>query len=506
MASAKKSKKQQMAEVDPNFPFLIDPLSYKAMGVPTPVRPFLSKATSDSTASSISSSQSARSIFDSNTSRPQTPLTPPDESTCLWGNDSPLVLKAQRGRGRPGRKAMQNQHVTYQRSTSPQAASKLSQSLPGSEQLLSQEAAALLAKATETGPSCSEADLSLSKISTSDSKQSDSDGLVLPALGDDSIEKRSDEQEQGELDNDARQNSEQNARQHQGEPENNLEQHSDPDIRTDVKTAARKESFNFVPFRGHKTSRAINESIIKIMAKSKVAKKSPGWTYVFESPSVSTKHVKIGNTMTMYRRDGQWKKCVPDLKLLDDPEDTDGFDFHSVVESLVLQQLHNKRMKYSCELCGKCHKEWFDIEKDEAHRSIRRWRCWIKTWKPYETYYTTTSRTVKLKSGKTRTKSTTKKHWKLTPYWQWRVQNLPRIISNVNWDDWTQPSRWNRLEYFRYCVAETWDGYSFAINEHLKEIHFCLVGLLMLFINSNLFGTLCGMCTLIGLLALWRTQ
>jgi hypothetical protein len=221
---------------------------------------------------------------------------------------------------------------------------------------------------------------------------------------------------------------------------------------------------------------SINESIVEIMKNNRKAKTSPGWTYIFESPNRAPGHLKIGSTIRMNERERSLKRCERELVHVKD-NDRDAFDFHSIVESLVHQELHNKRRILSCH-CGTKHQEWFEVEKDDALKSICRWRTWIKVQKPYD------------------------KSWKLTPYWQWKVRNLPKALSHVDWDQWIEP---NRLEYYlHFWYDEFGKDYYVVLQKHFerKDKHFWLIGTLLLFFMYLLYGRVCFVWILVGLLLL----
>lgn len=217
---------------------------------------------------------------------------------------------------------------------------------------------------------------------------------------------------------------------------------------------------------------SINESIVEIMKNERKPRISPGWTYIFESP-VRAGHLKIGSTIRMYERGKSLKRCERELILVKD-NDRDAFDFHSIVESLVHQELHNKRKILSCH-CGGNHQEWFEVEKDVALKIIHRWRTWMKKQQPYD------------------------KQWKLTPYWQWKVRRLAKNISQVDWDDWVEP---DRLEYLYFWYVEFGKDHCLVLEAHFKrkDKHFWLVGIILLFWMYLLYGQTCSMWTLVGLI------
>ncbi|KAF8866705.1 hypothetical protein BDZ45DRAFT_734722 [Acephala macrosclerotiorum] len=505
MASAKNSVSEagHTSKDRPLFSIVVDPLPIRAMVKSTPTRPPpLTASSSSSTTSSTSNSSSPR-IFDNNSARPQTPLTPPDESPCIvrrglragndLGQDTPS-LNVRRRPGRPRLTAVQNQNlVTKQRSASLHTAPDHTQSPPSFKQLTLKDAIVPVTRAVAPRPTAIVDDMFVDAspaVITINASQSNSQGPTDLSTSDvNSTEDQPHEQSKDER--------------------NQPQQRSKQEPKKDKNMKQGTATLEFVPYLTHRNVRSINESIKMIMAKPKVPTGGPGWTYVLESPDRAPGHLKIGNTMTLNVRDTSWRKCEPGFTLVDDTEDMNGFDLHPIVESLVHQELHNMRRTSLCKRCRKRHDEWFEVKKDDAFKCIRRWRAWIKVQKPYQAYHTAIPDGVdepkqgKVKSGKTKV-ITIVKQWKLTPYWQWKVNNLPKIITDVDWDVWTQPSR---LDYLDYWFEEHWggsSGYYFALKRHFnrKDKHFFLVGISMFLFMHIIFGGACSMCTLIGLIAL----
>ncbi|KUJ22081.1 uncharacterized protein LY89DRAFT_681410 [Mollisia scopiformis] len=236
-------------------------------------------------------------------------------------------------------------------------------------------------------------------------------------------------------------------------------------------------NLKFIPFRRKDRDLcSINESIIEAMKSHRKAKAAPGWTYVFECPTRAPGHLKIGSTVHMNEREKVLKKCERELIHVKD-KDRNAFDYHSIVESLVHQEFHNKRRVLRC-ICGTNHQEWFEVKKDVALKSICRWRTWVKIQRPYD------------------------KEWKLKPYWQWKVRNLPKSLANVDWDDWVRPNR--REYYLQYWYEEFGKDYYLALEGHIKrkDKHFCQIGVILLLSMYLLFGGTCFALTMVGLILL----
>ncbi len=252
-------------------------------------------------------------------------------------------------------------------------------------------------------------------------------------------------------------------------------------------TNLQQKILTFVPWEPKKNPRQINNSIHKCIKKrlrptkelgdQPVNTPEPGWIYVFESPQNAPGHVKIGKTKgEPLKRLAEWEMCGTTLIELED-SDRNAFEHYSVVESLIKAELHNKRRTYECELHPKPvkHGEWYEIEKQIALDSVSRWRQWLKYQTPLDN------------------------RGFLTPYWHWRVQNLPKSIDNVDWDRWTRPSS---LDYLDFQFEQFGHGYYFRIKAHLcrKDVHFWLTGGMMVFISYFQFGLAVAMSWLLALL------
>lgn len=158
-----------------------------------------------------------------------------------------------------------------------------------------------------------------------------------------------------------------------------------------------------------------------------------GWVYIFEFSN----HVKIGKTRNEpSRRLKQWQKCTQPLFEVEDTYQN-AFDQHGIVEQLILTEFHDKRKKYKCSApCGAVHTEYLEIDKWTASKSRDRWRKWIMQQKPFDC------------------------DWKLTRFWQDRVNKLPKHAATVNWDEWTQPGRFEKLQFrFQNFKTEQRDTY-----------------------------------------------
>lgn len=249
----------------------------------------------------------------------------------------------------------------------------------------------------------------------------------------------------------------------------------------------------FRKWKNPKHPREINNNIYNCIkshheAAEKPTKKSvkhltPGWIYVFESPTEAPNHVKIGKTLKdPQKRKIQWEMCGLPLVEVDDNY-RNAFDHYSVVESLIKAELHNVRRKYKCTHEHHApkqwveHEEWYEIDKQTALKSVHRWRNWIIRLRPFDD------------SGL------------LTPYWHWRVRKLPRFIDGVNWDSWTQP---RSLDYIDYQLEEFGKGYYAHIKAHLcrKDFRFCLTGGMMMSILHTQFGMVGAIWGLLALLIL----
>lgn len=234
-------------------------------------------------------------------------------------------------------------------------------------------------------------------------------------------------------------------------------------------------------------SRAINGKIYKCLKDSHSPKHKTGWVYMFKSPERAPKHVKIGISHDEpSERKKKWEQCHGQLIVAEDP-DGNAFDHFSIVESLIKAELYEHRRRVDCAVCPrqktgqqKKHEEWYEIDTTRAVKHITRWRSWIKSQTPFDD------------------------DGNLTPYWRWRVDELPKILDTVDWDKWTNPSL---FEYWMYQVNTSNDKSLQSLRplvSHLsrKDAWFSVVGIVILqalYINLGLFGVVWGILGLIAL-------
>jgi hypothetical protein len=118
-----------------------------------------------------------------------------------------------------------------------------------------------------------------------------------------------------------------------------------------------------------------------------------GYVYVYTSLQCAG-HVKIGITWkkTPHGRVDQWaKKCnLLETKLISD-SNSHPFLHYQLVEKLIETELHNYRRTYECTQCKKDktvtkHEEWYEISPDLALATVEKWRRWLVTNRPYNTY------------------------------------------------------------------------------------------------------------------------
>ncbi|KAM3075449.1 hypothetical protein ACMFMG_007596 [Clarireedia jacksonii] len=204
---------------------------------------------------------------------------------------------------------------------------------------------------------------------------------------------------------------------------------------------------------GHRPLRETNEAIRDlIIKKSKSNKKCKGgFIYAMQCPDDASSHLKIGKSRTVpEKRFKVWSKgCRISLSAVPDPTPSspslsskNAFQFFGLVESIIHQEFHNQRRQYVCKHHNKTkHKEWFDVSPETVYHSINRWRTWLVVEEPFD-----------------------KATGKLKPYWQWKVDNLNKNYSALDWDIWTRRSYWDTWEYYLY-------NYSFLVLalKHLKR-------------------------------------
>ncbi|THV55197.1 hypothetical protein BGAL_0012g00370 [Botrytis galanthina] len=156
-------------------------------------------------------------------------------------------------------------------------------------------------------------------------------------------------------------------------------------------------------------------------------------------------HIKIGqSSRAPETRMREWSKCrIPISEIsksvsIASPESPSGngedaFYHYALVESILFEEFYNQRKWFECEVCRnnqrgpRRHTEWLEIDASTATHAIRRWRTWVEREKPFTSL------------------------GRLTAYWQWRVDKLPKNSSSINWDDWTRPGLW---EYCGFLLEQ----------------------------------------------------
>ncbi|KAF7941541.1 hypothetical protein EAE99_001178 [Botrytis elliptica] len=187
-----------------------------------------------------------------------------------------------------------------------------------------------------------------------------------------------------------------------------------------------------------KSTREINHAIQSLLQKplKPYCDLTAGYIYAFESPRYAPHHIKIGqSSRAPETRMREWSKCrIPISKIsksisiasTESPSgnDEDAFYYYALVESILFEEFYNQRKWFECEVCKSNHRgprkhtEWLEIDPSTATHAIRRWRTWVEREKPFTSL------------------------GRLTAYWQWRVDELPKNSSSINWDDWTRPGLW----------------------------------------------------------------
>jgi hypothetical protein len=228
---------------------------------------------------------------------------------------------------------------------------------------------------------------------------------------------------------------------------------------------------------GHHPLREINEAIRDLLIKQSKPNKEPkgGFVYVMHCPDDASSYLKIGKTHNVpEKRFKTWsKECRLHLSPVLDPSppsssscNTDAFLSYGLVESIIQREFHNQRKQYYCKHHRRRHDEWFDISSETAYHSINRWRTWLVAEQPFD-------------------KST----GKLKPYWQWKVDNLNKNYSTLDWDVWTRPIFWDKWEY-------SCDDYPrvVLVLKHLrrKDLRFCMMACVVSFLGYFLYDGLEG--------------
>lgn len=196
-----------------------------------------------------------------------------------------------------------------------------------------------------------------------------------------------------------------------------------------------------------KSAREINHAIRSLLQKPLKPHSglTAGYIYAFESPRYAPCHIKIGqSSRAPETRMREWSKCrIPISKIsksvsIASPESPSGngedaFYHYALVESILFEEFYNQRKWFECEVCRnnqrgpRRHTEWLEIDASTATHAIRRWRTWVEREKPFTSL------------------------GRLTAYWQWRVDKLPKNSSSINWDDWIRPGLW---EYCGFLLEQ----------------------------------------------------
>jgi hypothetical protein len=248
------------------------------------------------------------------------------------------------------------------------------------------------------------------------------------------------------------------------------------------------ESSRFSAFGKKKEQREINWIIYNcILGKGKIgppSSKKVGWIYVFVLPEDEPNHVKIGMTeREPGKRQEELERCGFMLHEADD-EFKNAFAHYAIVEKLVQYTLSNERKKFLCYPCGKnnrpkVHGEWFETNQETALKSIKLWRDWIIQQEPFD------------------------KKGYLSEYWRWKAEKLKTTLNNVDWEDWTQPSR---EEYKIFKMEEYGDEYTVVreLKAHFarKDLWFCFCGSVMINILYMYFGRVGAACFIVALMIL----
>ncbi|PQE23713.1 hypothetical protein CJF32_00009153 [Rutstroemia sp. NJR-2017a WRK4] len=231
----------------------------------------------------------------------------------------------------------------------------------------------------------------------------------------------------------------------------------------DESVSSPSQPLEFINYRtgGHRPSRETNEAIRNTIIKQSKLNKDPkgGFVYAIHCPHDPSSYLKIGKTHKVPEtRLKEWSKdCCIHLVPVPDPSPAssspcgkDAFLSYGLVESIIQQEFHNQRKRHVCKRHKHKHNEWFDISSETAYHSINRWRTWLVVEQPFE-------------------KST----GKLKPYWQWKVDNLNKNYSTLDWDVWTQPSYWDWWEY----KCDDYPRLVLLLNHmRRKDLHFCVMG------------------------------
>jgi len=220
---------------------------------------------------------------------------------------------------------------------------------------------------------------------------------------------------------------------------------------------------NFVPYRSKSTNLQapklnkfeIDSKIFTYLC-SKQKPIKPGYIYVLESPKCAPSHVKIGRSKGDPNiRLRKWiRECrIPLTKI--ENKDPDAFDHHGIVETLLSLEFHNERKRYYCRSCLHDHEEWYEIDAEKALKALRKWKKWLIEQRPYN------------------------KQGELTPYWRWKVDRLHKELSKVDWEEWTNPWRFDHWLFQLELLVSRWERFDRILRAEFarKDHRFWVVGL-----------------------------
>ena len=180
---------------------------------------------------------------------------------------------------------------------------------------------------------------------------------------------------------------------------------------------------------------SLNGDILELIQKRREKGHELGWVYVAESEEHGPEKLKIGKSKrTPDKRIEKLQECQLELKEIPQKYQNPFYHFH-FVEKVVHLQLGDQRLKLICQHPngGKKHElvEWFDLDRKKALEVVETWRNWLLIQEPLDS------------------------EGRLTPYWQWRAQEIEAVIANVDWQSWTQPPKWH---FYKFVVKAHFAG------------------------------------------------
>lgn len=312
-----------------------------------------------------------------------------------------------------------------------------------------------------------------------------------------------------------------------------LDQKHDPKpvSKSDVKVNAKKDTKADATIDATADAKTGGKTATKPKPPKNKYDDSPGYIYIFTSPSYPG-YFKIGKTKK--HPDGritQWaKQCNFVATHISDPKDQ-SFRRFSLVETLVQQELYNERRKFQC---GNCktnhglplvisgqkmkvdeaisdqkpsnateHGEWYDVSEGRALAVVQRWRTWVVQNQPYWEDGSLRDKWMWKVSQAQNSVEMEWVRWIQTKLPKW-LQKLDSVERDWDWDRWMQ-MRWDDwLCYLFYRLdLEVRSMWRPLMNFlwHPGLLVWCMVGAAPVMAYSACGGGQWGLCASLGVIS-----